>query len=72
MPLVKSLVMVGILIALQINNWNEVQKSKVKATSILESIRLDMAQDLERIEDLKRHWGEEIIYFQRVPPLLLR
>ena len=62
------LVVIGILIALQINNWNEVQKGKMKATTILESVRSDMVKDLERIEDLKPYWGEEIMYFKKVFP----
>ena len=62
------LVVIGILIALQINNWNEVQKDKVKATDILEAIRSDMIKDLERIEDLKPYWGREILYFKKVFP----
>jgi len=41
------LVVIGILIALQINNWNEVQKGKMKATTILKEIRSDMFKDLE-------------------------
>ncbi|MFD2917934.1 DUF6090 family protein [Psychroserpens luteus] len=62
------LVVIGILIALQINNWNEVQKGKMKATTILEAIRSDMVKDLERIEDLKPYWGKEIVYFKKVFP----
>lgn len=62
------LVVIGILIALSINNWNEVQKGKMKATTILEAIRSDMVKDLERIEDLKPYWGEEILFFKKVFP----
>ena len=62
------LVVIGILIALQINNWNEVQIGEMKATSILEAIRSDMVKDLDRIEDLKPFWGEEILFFKKVFP----
>ena len=62
------LVVIGILIALQINNWNEVRKSKTKATTILKEIRSDMIKDLEIIEDLKPYWGREIMYFKKVFP----
>ena len=62
------LVVIGILIAIQINNWNETQKGKMKATAILKAIRSDMVKDLERIEDLKPFWGEEILYFKKVFP----
>ena len=62
------LVVIGILIALQINNWNEAQKGKMKATTILEAIRSDMVKDLELIEELKPYWGKEIVYFKKVFP----
>jgi hypothetical protein len=62
------LVVIGILIALQINNWNEVQKEKLKATTILEAIRSDMVQDLEEMEGLRPYWEKEIMYFKRVFP----
>jgi hypothetical protein len=63
------LVVIGILIALSINNWNEAQKGKLKATIILEAIRSDMVKDLKRIENLKVFWGNEIMYFKKVFPL---
>jgi len=62
------LVVIGILIALQINNWNEIQKGKMKATTILKEIRADMVKDLELIEELKPYWGREIMYFKKVLP----
>lgn len=39
------LVMIGILLALQINNWNETRKSKKELQSILKTISLDLKQD---------------------------
>ena len=62
------LVVLGILIALQINNWNESQKDKRKAVIILEAIRSDMEQDLEEMKKLKVSWGNRIVYFQKVYP----
>ncbi len=62
------LVVIGILIALQINNWNEAKKGERKATTILEAIRSDMVKDLEILEDLKPYWEREIMYFKRVFP----
>lgn len=35
------LVVIGILIALQINNWNEERKSRIEEIEILKSIKLD-------------------------------
>lgn len=39
------LVMIGILLALQVNNWNEKRKSKNQFTSILKTIKSDLATD---------------------------
>lgn len=39
------LVVVGILLALQINNWNEDRKSKKELTTILKTISSDLKQD---------------------------
>jgi len=44
------LVVVGILIALQINNWNEVRKSKIKAEIFKENIISDLIKDTLNIE----------------------
>jgi len=62
------LVVIGILIALSINNWNEVQKGNMKATTILKEIRSDMFKDLDLIEELKPYWGREIMYFKKILP----
>lgn len=42
------LVVIGILIALQINNWNEQQINDAKITSILKEIQQDLVSDIER------------------------
>ena len=39
------LVVIGILIALQINNWNETRKDNIKAKSYLVNIREDLKKD---------------------------
>lgn len=44
------LVMVGILLAVQVNNWNENRKSKIKEIKTLKELRSDLAQNLEDIE----------------------
>ena len=45
-----ALVMIGILLALQVNNWNETRKEKNFETKILKEIKYSMEQDLERTE----------------------
>ncbi len=46
------LVVIGILIALQINNWNEERKSKIKEYIYLEGIKVDLESDIEFINYL--------------------
>jgi len=46
------LVVIGILIALQINNWNEKQKSNLKETQILNEILNSINSDLELYENV--------------------
>ncbi len=43
------LVVIGILIALQINNWNEERKKEVLKDALLENIRNDLKNDLEQL-----------------------
>lgn len=44
------LVVIGILIALQVNNWNENRKTKIAEKKILKELRSDLAQNLFDIE----------------------
>jgi len=45
------LVVIGILIALSINNWNERKKSTVKINSLLTALTNDLAQDTSLIKN---------------------
>ena len=54
------LVAIGILIALSINNWNERRIEKINEINILEQLRLDLLDNLEEIEGLKRNLGVRI------------
>lgn len=47
------LVVVGILLALQINNWNENRKDQATLQSYLQSIARDMREDLGELEPLR-------------------
>ena len=40
------LVMIGILLALQVNNWKEERKNTSKRTSYLENLKIDLKKDL--------------------------
>jgi len=44
------LVVIGILIALQINNWNEHRKENVKIKTYLKSIQVDLNNDINRFD----------------------
>ena len=45
------LVMIGILLAVQVNNWNENRKTKIKEIKILKELRSDLVQNLADIEE---------------------
>jgi hypothetical protein len=47
------LVVIGILIALQINNWNEVKKAKEKETHALNEIISDLDNNIEALTSIK-------------------
>ncbi len=44
------LVVIGILIALQVNNWNETQKSRRELTNIIRNIAADIKEDVRHIK----------------------
>ena len=44
------LVMVGILLAVQVNNWNENRKSKIKEIKTLKELRSDLVQNIKDME----------------------
>jgi hypothetical protein len=46
------LVVIGILIALQVNNWNEERKNRAQAEKHLETIRLNLVDDIAQAENL--------------------
>ncbi|MCZ6672836.1 MAG: DUF6090 family protein [Verrucomicrobia bacterium] len=46
------LIVVGILIALQINDWNEQRKDKVTAVSLLGELKAELLYDLDRLEEM--------------------
>jgi hypothetical protein len=46
------LVVIGILIALQINNWNELRKNESKILSILKEVQNDLQEDILKSKEL--------------------
>ena len=45
------LVVIGILIALQINNWNEGRKETVKETTILKQLEIEFQSNLQQLDE---------------------
>lgn len=48
------LVVIGILIALQINNWNQTRKDKISLNEYLIKIKSHTKEDLEQLEELAK------------------
>ena len=47
-----ALVMIGILLALQVNNWNEVRKEKKKEQVLLKKLASDLEDDIISLEEI--------------------
>lgn len=60
------LVMIGILLALQINNWNEDRIKKMEAQSALNQILSDLEQDTGVLEFFKKQEINHISYLSKV------
>jgi len=52
------LVVIGILIALQINNWNEQRKNENKILSILKEVQNDLQEDILKSKELFAYYKE--------------
>lgn len=54
------LVVIGILIAMQVNNWNEVRKSRKAETNFYSAILDDLEKDKAKIDQLKKFYNQRI------------
>jgi hypothetical protein len=61
-----ALVVIGILIALQINNWNESRKLRDKELEYLQGIKSDLEQDLEFIKQSKVLYTRQIMGYSKL------
>ena len=52
------LVVIGILIALYINNWNEINKSKDQLNNIYRKVELNLKTDLSNINDIIKEYEQ--------------
>ena len=58
------LVVIGILIALQINNWNELRKQSIVETEFIEGVKKDLTQDKNYIEFILKKTEPKIEAFE--------
>ena len=48
------LVVIGILIALQINNWNQVRKEYKETNILLNNLKLDVEENIKNLKELQK------------------
>lgn len=53
------LVVIGILIALQVNNWNEKRKNSAKYKAVLEQIYTVLDQDIQEMETVEHFLNQK-------------
>lgn len=56
------LVVIGILIALQINNWNEERKEKIVEENFFENVLIDLEKDEEKLKYYHKFYTKRIEY----------
>ena len=54
------LVVIGILIALQINNWNESKKEEAFETEILQQLRANLIKDKITLEEINNNYKNSL------------
>ncbi len=60
------LVMIGILLALQVNNWNEHRKNTYKEQTYLQNIKSDLTIELENLRAIDKEWTYRISVFKTI------
>lgn len=60
------LVIIGILIALQINNANELRKNKAKFTDLLQEVLEETIENINQTDSIKHHYDEKAVLIDRV------
>jgi hypothetical protein len=62
------LVVIGILIALSINNWNQERIQNSKSQELLRGIRKDLDQDITTLTRMINHYEDRMSFFDRHLP----
>ncbi|MGB5205014.1 MAG: DUF6090 family protein [Eudoraea sp.] len=60
------LVIIGILIALQINNWNEIEKSKSESNRLLIVLKLDLEKDIQNFKSLQTEYNDWLLQIKNI------
>ena len=55
------LVVIGILLALQINTWNEDRISKIEEQKYLKRLKQDLLRDVERLGEIRGNYETRLI-----------
>ena len=66
------LVVIGILIALEVNNWNEAKKLLNKEITVYKEIHSELAETLKDVKDDKQDWEEILNASVRVRDMLVQ
>ncbi|WP_111683521.1 DUF6090 family protein [Winogradskyella tangerina] len=61
-----ALVMIGILLALQVNNWNEERKKNMQLRSILQTVKTDLAADTLRAQPILQFYDSINKYSNKI------
>lgn len=62
------LVVIGILIALSINNWNQERIQNSKSRELLRGIRKDLDRDITTLTRMIDHYEDRLSFFERHLP----
>lgn len=62
------LVVIGILIALSINNWNQERIQNSKSRELLRGIRKDLDKDITTLTRMINHYEDRLSFFERHLP----
>ena len=62
------LVMIGILLALQVNNWNERNKEGNQEEAFLIGVKNDLNKDLAVVEKLQKNSSYRLSHFKMIDP----
>ena len=60
------LVVIGILIALQINNWNENRKSENRANEITEKLKVEISEIINYLEFTNKGIEDQLSYLEKI------